>query len=95
MGCEWKGLFKDLIVSCFTYIITIYEHVNSLCQDQHLSSCQYITVECRNIGCGDRVLLSKLEDHLKNECLQRLVKCEDCGQKLMFKDLKVSHNMSV
>ena len=61
-----------------------------LLQDQHLSSCQYITVECRNTGCGDRVLLSKLEDHLKNECLQRLVKCKDCGRELMFRDLKVS-----
>ncbi|XP_065899573.1 TNF receptor-associated factor 2-like isoform X2 [Dysidea avara] len=70
MGCEWKGLFKDLI-------------------DQHLSSCQYITVECRYTGCGDRVLLSKLEDHLKNECLQRLVECKDCGRKLAYKDLKV------
>ncbi|XP_065899584.1 TNF receptor-associated factor 3-like [Dysidea avara] len=69
MGCEWKGLFKDLI-------------------DQHLSSCQYITVECRNTGCGDRVLLSKLEDHLKNECLQRLEECKDCEATLHFKDLE-------
>ena len=92
MGCEWKGLFKDLIVSCFIY----YEHVNSfvLLQDQHLSSCQYITVECRYTGCGDRVLLSKLEDHLKNECLQRLVECKDCGRKLAYKDLKVRDHPS-
>ncbi|XP_065885202.1 TNF receptor-associated factor 2-like [Dysidea avara] len=69
MGCEWKGLFKDLI-------------------DQHLSSCQYITVECRNTGCGDRVLQSKLENHLNNECLQRLMECTDCGRKLAFRDLK-------
>ncbi|XP_065899595.1 TNF receptor-associated factor 2-like isoform X2 [Dysidea avara] len=69
MGCEWKGLFKDLI-------------------DQHLTSCQYITVECRNTGCGDRVLLSKLEDHLKNTCLQRLVECKDCRTTLRFKDLE-------
>ena len=47
-------------------------------------------MECRNTGCGIRVLLSKLEDHLKNECLQRLVECKDCGQKLVFRDLEVS-----
>ena len=46
-------------------------------------------MECRNTGCGDRVLLSKLEDHLKNECLQRLVECKDCGRKLAYKNLKV------
>jgi len=60
-------------------------------KDQHLSSCQCITVECRNTGCGDRVLLSKLEDHLKNGCLQRLVECENCGEKLVFIDLKVGN----
>jgi len=66
-----------------------------LLQDQHLSSCRYITVECRNTGCGDRVLLSKLEDHLKNECLQRLVECEDCETTLNFNELKVGimHNI--
>ena len=47
-------------------------------------------MECRNTGCGDKVLLSKLEDHLKNECPQRLVQCKDCGEKMAFKDLQVN-----
>ena len=47
-------------------------------------------MECRNPGCGERVLLAKIEDHLKNECLQRLVKCSDCGEQISFNDIKVS-----
>ena len=47
-------------------------------------------MECRNAGCGERVLLAKIEDHLKNECLQRLVKCNDCGKQILFSDIKVS-----
>jgi len=62
-----------------------------LLQDQHLSSCQFITVECRNTGCGDKVLLDKLENHLKNDCLYRLVECKDCGEKMACSDLDVSH----
>ena len=60
-------------------------------QQDHLQSCQYTTVECRNTGCGERVFINKLEHHLKNECLQRLVKCKDCGKDLMFRELKVVH----
>ena len=89
MGCEWKGLFKDLIVSLLFYLLDMLSTI--LLQDQHLSSCQFITVECRNTGCGDRVLLAKLEDHLKNECLYRLVECKDCGEKMAYSDLNVSH----
>ena len=48
-------------------------------------------MECRNTGCGDRVLLVKLEDHLKNECLYQLVECKDCGEKMAYSDLNVSH----
>jgi len=54
-----------------------------------LQDCQYITVECRNAGCGERVLLAKIEDHLKNECLQQLIKCEDCEKQIVFKDREV------
>ena len=55
-----------------------------------MQHCQYITVECRNTGCGERVLLTRIEHHLKNECLYRLIKCKDCGKKILSKDLKVS-----
>ena len=62
----------------------------TLLQQEHVQSCQYITVECRNAGCGERVLLANIEDHLKNECLQRLVNCKDCGKQILFSDLEVS-----
>jgi len=36
---------------------------------------------CKNPGCGEQVLLSKLEDHLKR-CLKRQVECKDCSKKM-------------
>jgi len=60
-----------------------------------LSTCQFITVECRNTGCGDKVLLAKLEDHSKNECLHRLVEFTDCGDEIAYNnDLSVRHKPS-
>ena len=56
---------------------------------QHLQQCQYVTVECRNPGCGQKVLLTKMEEHLKQECPQRLVNCKDCGKEMHFIELKV------
>ena len=47
-------------------------------------------MECKNTGCGEQVLLSNIEQHLKSQCLGRSVKCEDCGKELPFKDLDVS-----
>ena len=55
----------------------------------HLQTCQYTTVECRNTGCGERVFINEIEHHLKNECLSRVVKCKDCGKELIFRDLEV------
>ena len=54
-----------------------------------MQNCQFVTVECRNPGCCQRVLLTEVEDHLKNKCLSRLVECKDCGKKLCYRDLKV------
>jgi len=57
---------------------------------QHLQECQYVTVECKNPGCGQRVLLSKIEIHLKEECSQRLVNCKDYGKEMCYIELQVN-----
>ena len=57
---------------------------------QHSQECQYVTVECRNPGCGQRVLLAKLEVHLKEECPRRHVSCKDCGKEMYFSELQVN-----
>lgn len=51
-------------------------------------------VECRYAECGERVLLSDIEQHLKHHCLSRSVKCQDCGKELLFKELQVSMSLS-
>ncbi|XP_065917637.1 TNF receptor-associated factor 6-like [Dysidea avara] len=67
-GCDWAGLFKDLM--------------------KHLDDCQFKVIVCENLGCGERVLLSELEVHLKEECLHRQVECKDCGKKMSFIELQ-------
>ena len=58
-------------------------------QQNHLQSCQYTMVECKNTGCGERVFLDKIEYHLKSECLSRVVKCKDCDKELILRNLEV------
>ncbi|XP_065916372.1 TNF receptor-associated factor 3-like [Dysidea avara] len=67
-GCDWTGLFKDLM--------------------KHLDACQFVTMECKNPGCGEQVLLSELEVHLKEKCLYRQVQCKNCGKKMFFIELQ-------
>ena len=56
---------------------------------QHSQQCQYVIVECRNPGCGQQILLIRMEEHLKQECPQRLVNCKDCDNEIHFKELQV------
>ena len=51
MGCEWKGLFKDLIVSCFIY----YEHVDSLYY-YRINTCQVVSTSQWSVGTLDVVI---------------------------------------
>lgn len=95
---RWDVIGRDnLKISLWVVSLAIHSDLThctiSLLQDQHLSTCQFITVECR--GCGDSVLLSELDEHLKNKCLQRLVECEDCGKQMQFRDLEVSNNIAI
>ena len=51
--------------------------------------CQFVTEECKNPGCGEQVLMSELDVHLKEKCLYRQVECKDCGKKMVYTELKV------
>ena len=63
---------------------------------QHLQDCQY-SVECKNPECGWRVPLAKMEIHLKEECPQRRVKCDNCNKDMYYIELQASsvNNCSV
>ena len=56
---------------------------------KHLDDCQFKSVICRNPGCGERVLLTELDVHLKERCLHRQVECKGCGKKMSFTKLQV------
>jgi len=93
-GCVWTGVFKDLTV-CTVFF---YSKLLCLCTctlQKHLDSCEFVTVGCRNPGCGKQVLVSELNEHLKNKCLYRQVECEDCGKKMPFIELQVQYNVLV
>ena len=49
----------------------------------HTSKCEYSKAECPN-KCGQSTLRYQLNNHMKNECLLRAVKCPDCKQEGTF-----------
>ena len=65
-----------------------------LISQKHLDACQFVTMECKNPGCGEQVLLSELEVHLKEKCLYRQVQCKNCGKKMFFIELQVCSVLS-
>ena len=77
-GCEWNGCVSDL--------------------NQHIEKCHFKFVKCPN-HCickyytdKDAYILRKyLEDHLANECEDRLVTCKHCNNKTKSKDLSGHH----
>jgi hypothetical protein len=46
--------------------------------EQHYKDCQFVKVECPNIGCEDMCLRKDLPEHIEN-CLHRLIPCKWCN----------------
>ena len=78
-GCEWNGCVSDL--------------------KNHIEKCQFKFIRCPNkCKCTwdssyDAYMLRKyLENHLANQCADRLVTCEHCKNKKKSKELNDHHN---
>lgn len=76
-----------------TRVITS-EHLSSL-QD-HLSGCDYLKVRCVHPQCAVLVKKALLPEHLKNECIYRLVGCDLCHTQIVFTTMTASNtNLTV
>ena len=55
----------------------------------HTSNCEYVKVSCVHTECGAVVKKAFLPEHLKAECVFRLVTCELCSAQLVYNKLMV------
>ena len=61
------------------------EHIN-----RFQGTCQFIAVDC-HLGCGQQIVLSKLDNHVNEECPRRPYSCKFCGHKAIFEDIPAFH----
>ena len=77
-GCEWSGCISDV--------------------NKHIEKCQYKFVKCPNhckynVNHDAYILRKYLDNHLANECEDRLVTCEHCKKNTKSKDLEDHHKI--
>lgn len=58
---------------------------------QHECECRFQLVACSNWNCSEEFQWRFLEEHLKNECPERKVKCEVCQKKVTYQQMQ-SHD---
>ena len=68
--------------------ITTVGEVNS-----HTDKCGFAPVACPLLGCEETVLRKDLEHHCSNECLQRIIMCEYCGEEDPFEVINSIHTL--
>ncbi|XP_065660051.1 TNF receptor-associated factor 3-like isoform X4 [Hydra vulgaris] len=54
--------------------------------NEHLGSCEYQTLKCLNNPCSTSLLLKNLKEHMEKHCIYRLVTCQYCEQKIIFRE---------
>ena len=60
--------------------------------NQHLEKCLFVEVSCTKI-CGERMLRKELEDHEDNKCPNRLVLCQYCNAKGMYREITANSHI--
>ncbi len=55
----------------------------------HISTCDYTLIACVHTHCKAKVKRLLLAVHLKDECLYRTVRCENCQESLPFVSMEV------
>ena len=59
--------------------------------EKHLDTCGYVQEKCK-LGCGVELTRDKLRIHEKENCPQRLVKCDHCNTKIKSCQLNRHHD---
>ncbi|XP_065660467.1 TNF receptor-associated factor 5-like isoform X2 [Hydra vulgaris] len=57
--------------------------------NEHLGSCEYRTLKCLNNPCSTSLLPKNLKEHMENLCIYRLVTCQYCKQKIVFREKQI------
>ncbi|XP_065660050.1 TNF receptor-associated factor 5-like isoform X3 [Hydra vulgaris] len=57
--------------------------------NEHLGSCEYQTLKCLNNPCSTSLLLKNLKEHMEKHCIYRLVTCQYCEQKIIFREKQI------
>jgi len=55
---------------------------------QHVGNCQYEIVWCEN-KCGAKLERRYLNNHMRNECHKRTIKCPYCAKEFVYETLQV------
>ena len=65
--------------------------------NNHITNCYCKPINCPNNGCSKQIESNKLQEHLENECLERIIICPSfqkfgCQQKIKYKDAEKHNN---
>ena len=56
--------------------------------DAHIATCPFDSIECSNTGCHFSLAKSKINKHIKDECLYRKIKCTRCDEHITAHEKK-------
>lgn len=59
----------------------------------HLKLCEFATVPCPQ--CQDPVWKNSVEEHMNQDCLQRLITCPDCVESIIFAEKQVRGDLKI
>ena len=57
----------------------------------HLTSCQFEKVICKNRGCGRKMISKIISDHETSQCCYRIVSCKYCQFRATFREIEDEH----
>ena len=55
----------------------------------HERDCQFILIDCRHDNCEMKVQRGLMDSHANERCPFRSIKCENCKEVVVYKDLEV------
>ena len=61
----------------------------------HTKKCEYLKLPCVHSECGMLVRKSALQEHLENECICRLQKCDYCRRDVQVNLMEVSFSAPI
>ena len=88
---KWASRKQNYERVCLRLLLIWWQYLDLFfCALQdHTSGCEYLKIPCVHPECGMMVKKALLSEHLKNECLYRLVECELCHAQILLNRMTV------